>query len=64
MLEQILLVGRINMDAEMKLMVNTIIEEMGRMEERLNQNLEKVDMRFDKIDQLESRIEELVKRTA
>lgn len=39
------------MDKEMKMMVNTIIDEMGRMEERINKRFESVDKRFDKIEQ-------------
>lgn len=30
------------MDKEMKTMVNTIIDEMGRMEERINKRFEKI----------------------
>ena len=43
------------MSEEMKLMFNTIIEEMGRMESRINKRMDerfdKVDQRFDKIEQ-------------
>lgn len=35
----------------MKLMVNTIIDEMGRMEERINKKFDKIDNHFDKLDQ-------------
>lgn len=34
------------MDAEMKMMFNTVIDEMGRMEERFDL----VDRRFDKME--------------
>lgn len=43
------------MSEEMKLMFNAIIEEMGRMESRINKRMDerfdKVDQRFDKIEQ-------------
>ena len=46
------------MDDEVKMMLNAILEEMGRVEERTNK-------RFDKIEnQLEIMIEELEKKTA
>lgn len=35
------------MNEEMKVMVNTLIDEMGRMEDRINK---KMDERFDKIE--------------
>ena len=35
------------MDDEIKLMLNTILDEMGRMEERINKRM---DERFDKIE--------------
>lgn len=57
------------MDEEMKTMVNVIIYEMGRMEERVNK---KMDSRFDAVDKyfeyiefrLDSMQHELEKRTA
>lgn len=53
------------MSEEMKSMFNTIIEEMGRMETRINKRM---DERFDKIkqrlDKIEKRIEELERRSA
>lgn len=43
------------MNKEMKLFVNTIIDEMGRMEERINKRMderfETIGKRFDKLDQ-------------
>ena len=38
------------MDSETKMMFNTIIEEMGNLEERLNKRFEKIDKRFEKIE--------------
>ena len=50
------------MDDEVKMMLNTILEEMGRTEERI---YARMDSRFDKIEnQLEIMIEELEKKTA
>lgn len=39
------------MNEEMKMMVNAIIEEIGRMGNRINTKFERVDTRFDKIEQ-------------
>ncbi len=36
------------MNKEMKMMVNAIVDEMGRMEERL---IERMDRRFEQVDQ-------------
>ena len=38
------------MDREMKMMLNTILEEMGRVEERTNKRFDAIDQRFDRID--------------
>ena len=42
------------MDDEIKMMLNAILDEMGRMEERINKRMDEhfdsVDMRFDKIE--------------
>lgn len=42
--------GGHRMNDELKLMVNTIIDEMGRMEERINKKFDKIDERFNKLD--------------
>lgn len=43
------------MDKETKMMFNTILEEMGRMEERTNKRFDMIDKRFDIIhNELES----------
>lgn len=43
------------MDDEMKLMINVVLEEIGRMEEKSDKKLEDINSRFDKIDaELES----------
>lgn len=39
------------MTEEMKVMVNTILEEMERMENRINRRFDKMDQRFEKIEQ-------------
>lgn len=43
------------MNEEMKMVVNTIVDEMGRMEERINTRMDRrfdeVDRHFDKIEQ-------------
>lgn len=38
------------MNEEMKMAVNTIIDEMGRMEAGINKKFEKTDMHFNKIE--------------
>ncbi|MBD5475508.1 MAG: hemagglutinin [Lachnospiraceae bacterium] len=38
------------MDNETKAMFNTILEEMGRMEDRINKRFDSVDDHFDKIE--------------
>lgn len=38
------------MDSEMKMMFNTIIEEMGNIEERTNKRFDKMENRFNKIE--------------
>lgn len=38
------------MDNETRAMFNTIIEEMGRMEDRINKRFDAVDNRFDKLE--------------
>lgn len=54
------------MDSETKMMFNAILEEMERMEERINKRFDKVDERFDKIEnRLEMMQHEILeKRTA
>lgn len=57
------------MTEELKTAVNTIIDEMGRMEERMNKRMgecfEQVDKHFDKMEiRLESMQHEINKRTA
>ena len=42
--------GKLEMSDEMKMMVNAIIEEIGRVENKMNQRFDKVDARFDKIE--------------
>ena len=37
------------MDDEIKMMLNTILDEMGRMEDRINKRFDAVDERFNKI---------------
>ena len=37
------------MDDEIKMMLNTILDEMGRMEDWINKRFDAVDERFDKI---------------
>ena len=43
------------MDSEVKMMLNTILEEMGRVEERTNKRFDAVDKRLDRVqNELES----------
>lgn len=43
------------MDSETKMMLNAILEEIGKLEDRINARFEAVDRRFDRIDaQLEA----------
>lgn len=43
------------MDSEIKMMLNTILEEMGRVEERTNKRFDAVDKRLDRVqNELES----------
>ena len=48
------------MNKEMKMMVNAIVDEMGRMEERL---IERMDRRFDEVnrrfEQVDQRLDSL-----
>lgn len=37
-------------EEDMKMYVNTLVEEMGRMEARMDKRFQKVDERFDKMD--------------
>lgn len=36
---------------EMKMLVNAIVDEMGRMEERINRRFDEVDRRFEQVNQ-------------
>jgi len=38
------------MNDELKMMVNAIIEEIGRTEDKINNRFDRVDIKFDKID--------------
>ena len=38
------------MDDEIKVMLNAIMDEMGRIEERINKRFDAEDKRFDKIE--------------
>lgn len=38
------------MNDELKMMVNAIIEEIGRTESKISERFDKVDTRFDKIE--------------
>lgn len=58
------------MNDEMKMMVNAIIDEIGRAEDRANRRFDKLEERLDAIQhdvyacRLETRIEELEQKTA
>lgn len=58
------------MNEEMKMMVNAIIDEIGRAEDRANRRFDKLEERLDAIHndvyacRLETRIEELEQKTA
>ncbi len=51
------------MDKETKMMVNAIVEEIWKMEKRINKRFEQINKRLDKIDTyLESMQHEIKKR--